>query len=253
MRTLREELNAKLDNDTAALESTLRISEIFGPTIQGEGSHMGIPCYFIRLGGCNLSCDWCDTPYSTGTHGIPLSTIGLQTVKDIATQIPTDTTVIITGGEPLMHTRRPAFQTLITALKARGCTIHIETNGTTLPTGQAAALIDHYTISPKLGVTMVNPRHKPTLANWEPFKENTILKTVWEPQAWDSINEFITHTKNLATQAGISPRNIWVMPEGATAEPLNQKWAELAQAAADNNINASHRLHALAWGDAKGH
>lgn len=253
MRTLREELNTKLDTDPAALEATLRVSEVFGPTIQGEGSHMGIPCYFIRLGGCNLSCDWCDTPYSTGTHGIPLSTVGVQTIKSIATQVPTDTTVIITGGEPLMHTRRPAFQTLITALKARGCSIHVETNGTTLPTGQAAALIDHYTVSPKLGVTMVNPRHKPTLANWAPFKDNTILKTVWDPKAWDSIDDFIAHTKNLATDSGISPRNIWVMPEGATAEPLNQKWPELAQAAADNNINASHRLHALAWGDAKGH
>ena len=42
----------------------LLISEIFGPTIQGEGKSIGQTASFIRLGGCNLHCVWCDTPYT---------------------------------------------------------------------------------------------------------------------------------------------------------------------------------------------
>ena len=44
--------------------SSLVVSEIFGPTIQGEGQYAGQLVAFIRLGGCNLACSWCDTPYT---------------------------------------------------------------------------------------------------------------------------------------------------------------------------------------------
>ena len=46
-----------------ALEKTLRLTEIFF-SIQGESSHMGLPCIFIRTTACNLRCSWCDTEYS---------------------------------------------------------------------------------------------------------------------------------------------------------------------------------------------
>lgn len=41
-----------------------RVAEIFGPTIQGEGRHVGVPCYFIRFGGCDYRCVWCDSPHA---------------------------------------------------------------------------------------------------------------------------------------------------------------------------------------------
>jgi organic radical activating enzyme len=43
-----------------AIEHDLVVSEIFGPTVQGEGTSMGRRCGFLRLGGCNLDCAWCD-------------------------------------------------------------------------------------------------------------------------------------------------------------------------------------------------
>ena len=42
----------------------IRVSEIFGPTVQGEGPQIGCPTYFIRTGGCDYRCSWCDTPYA---------------------------------------------------------------------------------------------------------------------------------------------------------------------------------------------
>ena len=239
-----------LDVEPERAEHTLRVSEVFGPTIQGEGPHAGRACYFIRLGGCNLSCDWCDTPYSTGTHGIPLSTVPVKTIREITAQIPTETMVVITGGEPLIHTRREAFQSLILTLKAMGCEVHIETNGTTLPEGQAAVLIDHFTVSPKIGVRMLKKHHHPTLANWSPYTNRTCLKAVWDT---DNADKFVQDTIALANAAGIPKRRVWVMPEGATIKPLQKRWPTLAQTAANHGINASHRLHALAWGDSKGH
>ena len=248
--SLREDIIRLLEYERERADHTLRVSEVFGPTIQGEGPHAGRACYFIRLGGCNLSCDWCDTPYSTGTHGIPLSTVPVKTIREITSQIPAEMMVVITGGEPLIHTRREAFQSLILTLKAMGCEVHVETNGITLPEGPAATLIDHFTISPKIGVKMVNNHHNPTLSDWSDYRNRACLKAVWDTEDAD---QFVRDTLTLAAEAGIPKNRVWIMPEGATIEPLQQRWPTLAQAAADAGINASHRLHALAWGDSKGH
>jgi len=77
--------------------SYLNISEIFY-SIQGEGSYSGYPCVFIRVGGCNLNCIWCDTKYAfSSTHKLKIEEI----VKKI-NKYPTNM-VEITGGEPLLQ------------------------------------------------------------------------------------------------------------------------------------------------------
>ena len=232
-------------------EDTLPVSEVFGPTIQGEGPHAGRPCHFIRLGGCNLSCSWCDTPYSTGQHGIPLATVPRRQVDAIAEEVPAGALVIVTGGEPLMHSSRPAFEALLLYLRAKGCEIHVETNGTIVPPAAVAHLIDHYSVSPKVGVEMVKRAHRPSLANWAPLADRVCFKFVAEGDG--DPTGFLVRARDLAVSHGCDRRRIWAMPEGATAAELAPRWRPLADACAKLNINASHRLHALAWGDAKGH
>ncbi len=99
----------------------LNISEIFC-SIQGESSYAGMPCIFIRLAGCNLRCDYCDTTYSYKSE-ISLS------VDDITTKIkeyhPVKL-VEITGGEPLLQ---PEVYQLFESLQKNGYTILLETNG----------------------------------------------------------------------------------------------------------------------------
>lgn len=101
--------------------TTLQIQEIF-PTLQGEGPYAGHPAIFIRLGGCNLACDFCDTEFES------FSPVALE---EVVCQVQAHATagqslVVITGGEPLRQNIAP----LCAALIDKDFTVQIETNGT---------------------------------------------------------------------------------------------------------------------------
>lgn len=107
------------------------ILEIF-PSRQGEGLCVGNPHLFIRFGGCNLACDYCDTPES-----IPAKSGTLFSIQDVLTSVDRfegkgnfgDQRVIsLTGGEPLLHVS--FLEHLIPPLRKRGWQIYLETNGT---------------------------------------------------------------------------------------------------------------------------
>lgn len=91
-------------------------------TIQGEGTFSGHPAYFIRLGGCDVGCVWCDVKDSWEAEKWPVLTI--QDIVAEAKQYPCRK-VVITGGEPLMYDMNP----LTALLKQEGFTTHIETSG----------------------------------------------------------------------------------------------------------------------------
>ena len=100
--------------------TSLRVTEIFH-SIQGESSHVGKPCVFIRLTGCPLRCTWCDTEYAF-TGGTTMKTTEvLNTVRSY--QCPL---VEITGGEPL---HQPEVFPLIRNLCDEGLQVLIETSG----------------------------------------------------------------------------------------------------------------------------
>ncbi len=98
----------------------LEVCEIFS-SIQGESTHTGRPCTFIRLAGCNLDCSYCDTAYARGP-GRPF-TVESLVGKVIEIGCPL---VEITGGEPLLQQETPA---LALALIETGHTVLVETNG----------------------------------------------------------------------------------------------------------------------------
>ncbi len=106
-------------------------------TLQGEGYHKGSAAYFIRIGGCDVGCHWCDVKESWDAEKHPPTSI-----DTIATEAHKySDTIVITGGEPLMWDMQP----LTTALQQKGMKIHIETSGAYDITGHW----DWFCLSPK--------------------------------------------------------------------------------------------------------
>lgn len=91
-------------------------------TIQGEGYHQGRAAYFIRLGGCDVGCVWCDVKDSWDASKHPL--LNVESLKSEVKKTPAEM-VVVTGGEPLMHN----LDELTRELKAAGLKTHIETSG----------------------------------------------------------------------------------------------------------------------------
>ncbi|HLS71090.1 MAG TPA: 7-carboxy-7-deazaguanine synthase QueE [Chitinophagaceae bacterium] len=107
-------------------------------TLQGEGKYTGHAAYFIRLGGCDVGCVWCDVKESWAMDVHPSYSINeiLNWVKKYPVEI-----VVITGGEPTLHN----LNELTVSLKNAGYRTHLETAGTNLITGKW----DWITLSPK--------------------------------------------------------------------------------------------------------
>jgi 7-carboxy-7-deazaguanine synthase len=116
------------------LELKYPIVEIFY-SIQGEGYHSGIPSIFIRFGGCNLRCPWCDTNFDIWED------MSLGEIVNKLSKFDCDR-IIFTGGEPALQD----LETLSNCLKPLGYFLSIETNGTIIiPSG----IIDWICVSPK--------------------------------------------------------------------------------------------------------
>lgn len=149
------------------MEQDLVVNEIFGPTVQGEGRSLGRRCAFLRLGGCNLSCSWCDTPYTWDWTGAAESGIAHDPRKElhrrpveevVAELVGFDTDlIVISGGEPLGQQER--LIPLVAALTERGIEIEIETNGTHAAHPELVAAGVRFNVSPKLSHSG-DPRHR---------------------------------------------------------------------------------------------
>jgi len=101
----------------------MHIIEIY-KSLQGESSYAGLPCVFVRLAGCNLRCDWCDSEY-TFSGGTRMTDEEVE--REVHRLSPQGGLVEITGGEPMLQEREvvPLMQSLF----ASGYTVLLETSG----------------------------------------------------------------------------------------------------------------------------
>lgn len=107
-------------------------------TLQGEGAHTGKAAYFLRVGGCDVGCYWCDVKESWNPDLHPLTDI--EDIIARASGNPSGT-IVLTGGEPLMYPLNP----LCEGLKSLGHSIHLETSGSHPFSG----IFDWICLSPK--------------------------------------------------------------------------------------------------------
>ena len=232
----------------AKSQGRLLVSEVFGPTIQGEGRSIGRPAMFLRLGGCNLACDWCDTTYSWNHELHDLE-------GELRAMTPTEVSkaafksragrLVVTGGEPLLQA-----QTLRSVLEyghQEGWQIEIETNGSVEPQG-LEGLVDLYTVSPKLS----NSGQDPSRAlNWTTLmlfaqSDRAAFKFVCRSPA------DLSEVETIVERAGIHPEDVIVMPEGTTVGVLEDRLRKLAEPVIARGWSLSPRLHIQLWGDCRG-
>lgn len=217
------------------------LAEIFY-SLQGEGATIGTPAIFLRLFGCNLSCEWCDTPYSWKKPSQPVD-LTINQIKSKIMGIDCKR-LVITGGEPLIQ-QKELFSLLKTL---ESYTVEIETNGTIAPDEELDNFISQYNISPKL-------KH----ANNARLIREDILTHFAEEKTNKSWFKFVVNSekdidevKTIAQKCRIKASRIILMPQAGTRKELEEKRLYIANLSIKNGYRFSDRLHITLWGDKKG-
>jgi 7-carboxy-7-deazaguanine synthase len=121
------------------------VAEIFGPTIQGEGPHVGMQTLFVRVAGCDFKCAWCDSKFAWKIDG-SIKRYGTKELADILVQECNNSkcsNVVLTGGNPCLYD----FKQVIDILHDNNITVDIETQGSKMPDWLLD--VDLLVISPK--------------------------------------------------------------------------------------------------------
>ncbi|MEE9170557.1 MAG: 7-carboxy-7-deazaguanine synthase QueE [bacterium] len=232
----------------------INISEIFY-SIQGEGTSIGTPALFVRLQGCNLTCTWCDTPY-TWKPGQNKEFIKYD-VPDLANEIEYDLNsasdhciIVFSGGEPLLQQEQ--LQAIISSLhKSR---VHhkyeIETNGTLFP-----GALEQFAERIQLNVS-------PKLENSEVPKEKRYCRDILSRLAAND-SEFTTFFKFVVTGPAdideilsnfdfVPREKIIIMPEGVTRESQVEGLSNLVEICKREGFRLIPRMHTLIWENQRG-
>lgn len=259
-------------------DATFHVSEMFA-SIQGEGPFTGRPSVFLRLGLCNLSCAWCDTPYTwlfssarltkvkaaamaSGLASVaadaaalrvhdrsdelrrtPAAAVG-KAIRDLAA--PATRAVVITGGEPLLHTK--PLQALVPDLLDDGFRLEFETNGTISPGDLPAVDAVHFNVSPKLSNSCQSAAVR---INYRVLEElmarpSAVLKFVVACEA--DLEEVVEIVRTL----GVPSDRVFLMPQGKHAGELRRRGVWLVDACRERGFQYSHRVHVELWGDVRG-
>lgn len=230
----------------------LLLSEVFGPTFQGEGPSAGRRAAFVRLGLCNLDCSWCDTPYTwdwTGKVGPPqdrgaLVHADVDEVVELVKVRDVDL-VVITGGEPMIQ--QTSLAPLVRQLVDSGIEVEIETNGTILSHEPILDAHVRWNVSPKLSGSGVDPERALHLDALRRYAE---LGAVFKFVACGSAE--LDEIAALVDRLGIERRRVWVMPEGTSAAAVVGGMRAMATKVLQRGWNLGGRTHVLLWGNERG-
>lgn len=237
------------------LGPTVLVSEVFGPTLQGEGPHAGQRVGFIRLGGCNLTCSWCDTPYTWDASRFNLrDELGRAPIAEVAATVKRMDVprVVLSGGEPLLQDRQSyGLLCLLRMLNEQGVKIDVETNGTLVPSEDIIDTVDLFVVSPKLIHAGMLPAHTiraEPLAVFARLAEagRAVLKFVCK-QPEDAHAACAVSDKH-----GFARNDVWIMPEGVTPISVAARARPLAEEAVLLGMNFTTRLHITLWGQERG-
>lgn len=230
---------------------SLVVSEIFGPTVSGEGPTLGQRCAFLRLGGCNLTCTWCDSAFTwdASRHDLRAELRRMDADEVVSRLLALGCKfVIVSGGEPLLQQKYSGWNAVLRGLTGAGVRVEVETNGTVEPTAETARLLTRFTVSPKLAHSGVaeDRRIGPVALKALAATGKAVFKFVCRNA------DDVAETVELTRAQGIPARRVWVMPEGRDSATLCRHLAAVADPAIAAGFNVTTRLHVHVWGDERG-
>ena len=240
------------------------VAEIFGPTIQGEGPLAGTPCSFLRLGGCDYKCVWCDTPYAVLPDQV--RTLARLNAREIVEGIHAlhaeSRWLVVSGGNPAMHDLTEVVQTL----RRVGWKVQVETQGTRWH--DWLNLTDMLVVSPKppssqqkerknqglwdfLAQVPPNDRVKKTSLKVVVFTQEDLDYATTTHKRYPEIPFYIS-CGTIPRQAVNDQATLDSLGSPDTLDTLRGRYRWLAEAVARSrelvDVRVLPQLHYLAWG-----
>jgi 7-carboxy-7-deazaguanine synthase len=230
---------------------TLAVSEIFGPTLQGEGVSIGLAAAFLRLAHCDVGCRWCDTRYSwdfppsAGRNAEVQELDAADCWDRLVEHLPPGDSplLVVTGGEPLMQVMQ--LQPLLRRAKTHGCRVEIETSGTRRA-GELTPFTDLFTVSPKLAHSGVPVERRIVPAALVDLAATGRCVFKFVVRGPDDLDEAA------AIAAPYPDVPIVVMPLGTSSHQVARAMHVLAGPVAARGWRLSGRLQIDLWGNQRG-
>ena len=224
---------------------SLKVSEIFS-SVQGEGPSVGRPCTFLRLAGCNLHCEWCDTRYTWDWQRYNYSeNVTVMSLRSVVAQLESSERVVVTGGEPLIQAS--ALEALLEQLSPQ-TQVEVETNGTFAPTPGLWKRVTQWNVSPKLAHAG-DPES--ARINWRVLRSFANNKQAWLKLVVRDRSD-AEEGKKLATELAWPKLRVQLMPEARTRQTLRERSRALVPVCSSLGYRLSPRLHLELWDGARG-
>lgn len=218
----------------------MQVSEIFC-SIQGEGDLVGMPAVFVRVAGCNLRCDWCDTKYAWEANaGRDMSVPEIMAaVEGYSIRY-----AVLTGGEPMMA---KGIRGLAAALDKRSVHITIESNATRPPQGIRCHLAS---LSPKLQGDhsgLSTDERVDIVQEWLVSYDCQLKFVVAAETDIEAVIDFLDRL-----DFAVDSKRIFLMPEGATASRVKEKAPMVMELCREHGFRYGQRLHLELFGSGMG-
>jgi 7-carboxy-7-deazaguanine synthase len=237
--------------------ATFPVVEVFGPTVQGEGPEAGQPCYFVRFGGCDWRCTWCDSMHAVDPAQVRQAS--RLSVTDILARLDAlpagPDLVVLSGGNPALL----QLGELVDELQSASKRVAVETQGSLWR--DWLRHVDRLVLSPKPPSSgMATSEHYDQLSLFIHHlliagRDNAVLKVVvfdeddldWA-QDLHAVHSELPLYLSAGTDVGLA--------EDETLTRLRERFRWLCEAASARPALAAARvlpqLHVVAWGTAKG-
>lgn len=235
----------------------IRISEIFGPTIQGEGAVIGRPTVFVRTGGCDYRCDWCDTLHAVESEyrheWTPMSAEEIMArVEELSGNVPL--MVSLSGGNPAIQDLEP----LIKLGHEKGYEFAMETQGSV--SQKWFSMLDILVLSPK-------PPSSKMETDWSAFNQSLRAAGFERARGADIVLKFVIfdeedyqYARNAAARyphfpVYLQPGNHTPNGDDCDTDGIMDRMRWLIERVNSDqwfDVTVLPQLHTLIWGNKKG-